>query len=152
MMRKILNWLVRICIIIGMLAGAALLVLLCVHIYPIVANFFRCEGKAEAFTALSVIIGTLCVLGAEYIAALLLGMMRTLEGDPFVQKNVRALTHMGVTALLVAGLGLSTMLMHPTGFAVLAAFPLAMCGLFSLVLSGVFAQAVACKQENDLTV
>ncbi|NCC69224.1 MAG: DUF2975 domain-containing protein, partial [Clostridia bacterium] len=28
----------------------------------------------------------------------------------------------------------------------------AMCGLFSLVLSGVFAQAVAYKQENDLTV
>jgi hypothetical protein len=79
-------------------------------------------------------------------------MMRTLEEDPFVQKNVDALRRMGTVALLIAALGLSTLLLHPVPLAVIAALPVAMCGLFSLVLSRVFAQAVAFKQENDLTV
>jgi hypothetical protein len=59
---------------------------------------------------------------------------------------------MGLTALIVALLGLSTMLLQPVPLAVIAAIPVAMCGLFSLVLSRVFAKAVAYKQENDLTV
>jgi hypothetical protein len=79
-------------------------------------------------------------------------MMNTLERDPFVQKNVNALKRMGAVALVIALLGLSTLLLHPVPLAVIAAAPVAMCGLFSIVLSRVFAQAVAYKQENDLTV
>jgi hypothetical protein len=79
-------------------------------------------------------------------------MMRTLGADPFVEKNVVALRRMGIVALGIAMLGLSTLLLHPVPLAVVAALPVAMCGLFSLVLSGVFEQAVAYKRENDLTV
>jgi hypothetical protein len=79
-------------------------------------------------------------------------MMRTLQQDPFVRQNVVALKRMGVAALLISLLGLGTLLLHPVPLAVIAAVPVAMCGLFSLVLSRVFAQAVAYKQENDLTV
>ena len=60
---------------------------------------------------------------------------------------------MGLTALIDRAAGTERRcLLHPVPLAVIAAIPVAMCGLFSLVLSRVFAQAVAYKLENDLTV
>ena len=152
---KKLKWfyvLVQACIVIGMLAGVGLLVYLYVAVMPTVVEFFVLEGKPAAFAVLSCVIGTFCLLGGEFIALELLCMMRTLDGDPFVERNVRALRRMGFVAVCIALMGLSTMLLHPVPLAVIAAAPVAMCGLFSLVLSGVFAQAVTYKQENDLTV
>lgn len=149
---RILNLFVQVCVIIGMLAGVALLVTIYTIEMPIVTDFFTLEGKPLWFATLSGVIASLCILGGEYIAFTLFCMMGTLERDPFVQKNVNALRRMGIVALVIALLGLSTLLLHPVPLAVLAALPVAMCGLFSLVLSRVFAQAVAYKQENDLTV
>ena len=149
---KFLNLFVQICIVIGMLLGVALIVAIYGVEMPIVVDFFAKEGKPVWYAVASGVIATLCILGAEYIAFTLFCMMRTLERDPFVQRNVDALRHMGLAALAVAVLGLSTLLLHPVPLAVIAALPVAMCGLFSLVLSRVFAQAVAYKQENDLTV
>ena len=149
---RILNLFVQVCVIIGMLAGVALLVTIYAVEMPIVTDFFTLEGKPLWFATLSGVIASLCILGGEYIAFTLFCMMGTLERDPFVQKNVNALRRMGIVALVIALLGLSTLLLHPVPLAVVAALPVAMCGLFSLVLSRVFAQAVAYKQENDLTV
>lgn len=149
---RFLNLFVQGCIIAGMLTGVALIVFVYAVQMPIVKDFFVLEGKPVTFAVLSGVIATLCALGGEYIAFTLFCMMRTLDQDPFVQKNVDALRRMGFTALLIALLGLSTLLLHPVPLAVIAALPVAMCGLFSLVLSRVFAQAVAYKQENDLTV
>ncbi len=149
---SLFNRLVQGCIVIGMLAGIALIVDIYAIEMPIVTDFFAREGKPEYYAMLSGIISTLCILGAEYIAFTLFCMMNTLDRDPFVQANVNALKRMGTVALAIAVLGLSTMLLHPVPLAVIAAAPVAMCGLFSIVLSRVFAQAVAYKQENDLTV
>jgi hypothetical protein len=135
-----------------MLAGVGLVVYLYISTIPTVIRFFALEGKPAAFAVFAGVIGTLCLLGGEYIAFELLRMMRTLDGDPFVERNVLSLRRMGFVAVGIALLGLCTLLLHPVPFAVIAAAPVAMCGLFSLVLSGVFAQAVAYKQENDLTV
>lgn len=146
------NRLVQGCIVIGMLAGIALIVDIYVIEMPLVTDFFAREGKPEYYAMLSGVISTLCILGGEYIAFTLFCMMNTLERDPFVQENVTALKRMGFIALLIALAGLSTLLLHPVPLAVIAALPVAMCGLFSIVLSRVFAQAVAYKQENDLTV
>jgi hypothetical protein len=152
MKHSFLNRFVQVCILLGMLAGIALLIDLYIVELPIVSAFFAAEGKPRVFTVLSGIIASLCFVGAEYIAFTLLCMMRTLGADPFVEKNVVALRRMGIVALGIAMLGLSTLLLHPVPLAVVAALPVAMCGLFSLVLSGVFEQAVAYKRENDLTV
>ncbi len=149
---SLFNRLVQGCIVIGMLAGIALIIDIYAIEMPIVTDFFTREGKPEYYAMLSGIISTLCILGAEYIAFTLFCMMNTLDRDPFVQANVNALKRMGNVALIIALLGLSTMLLHPVPLAVIAAAPVAMCGLFSIVLSRVFAQAVAYKQENDLTV
>jgi hypothetical protein len=147
-----LNRFVQVCIILGMVAGVALVIDIFVYEMPVVTEFFAKEDKPQAFAVLSGVIATLCLLGGEYIAFTLYCMMRTLESDPFVRKNVDALRRMGVAALAIAALGLSTLLLHPVPLAVIAALPVAMCGLFSLVLSRVFLQAVAYKQENDLTI
>ena len=149
---RFLNRFVQACIVFGMLAGVALLVDIYTLEMPIVIDFFQREGKPESFAVLAGAIASLCILGGEYIAFTLFCMMGTLDRDPFVQKNVNALRRMGVTALIIALLGLGTLFLHPVPLAVIAALPVAMCGLFSLVLSRVFAQAVAYKQENDLTV
>lgn len=149
---SLFNRFVQACIVIGMLAGIALIVDIYAIEMPMVTDFFAREGKPESFAVLSGIISTLCILGGEYIAFTLFCMMNTLDRDPFVQANVNALKRMGTVALAIAVLGLSTMLLHPVPLAVIAAAPVAMCGLFSIVLSRVFAQAVAYKQENDLTV
>lgn len=149
---RLFNRFVQACIVFGMLAGVVLLVDIYTLEMPIVIDFFQREGKPEIFAVLAGVIASLCILGGEYIAFTLFCMMGTLDRDPFVQKNVNALRRMGVTALIIALLGLGTLLLHPVPLAVIAALPVAMCGLFSLVLSRVFAQAVAYKQENDLTV
>ena len=152
MKKSFLNRFVQVCILLGMLAGIALLIDVYVVEMPIVVDFFAAENKPHSFAVLSGVIAGLCFAGAEYIAFTLFCMMRTLGADPFVQKNVIALRRMGIVALGIAVLGLSTLLLHPVPLAVVAALPVAMCGLFSLVLGGVFEQAVAYKQENDLTV
>lgn len=149
---RFLHVFVQACIVLGMIAGVALIVGIYVYEMPIVTDFFVREGKPAVYAALSGAIASLCIVGGEYIAYTLFCMMRTLESDPFVQKNADALRRMGVAALAIALLGLSTLLLHPVPLAVIAALPVAMCGLFSLVLSRVFAQAVAYKQENDLTI
>ena len=149
---RFLNRFVQVCIVIGMLAGIALIVDIYAVEMPIVTDFFVREGKPAFYAVLSGIIASLCLLGGEYIAFTLFGMMNTLNSDPFVERNVRALRHMGIVALVIALLGLGTLLLHPVPLAVIAALPVAMCGLFSVVLSRVFAEAVAYKQENDLTV
>lgn len=149
---RFLNIFVQACLVLGILAGIALIVDIYVVEMPIVRDFFVQEGKPLLFATLSGIIATLCIAGGLYIAVTLFCMMNTLHVDPFVQKNVDALRRMGIVALIIAVLGLCTLFLHPVPLAVIAALPVAMCGLFSLVLSRVFAQAVAYKLENDLTV
>jgi len=80
-------------------------------------------------------------------------MFRTvLAGDPFVMKNVMSLKRMGYYAFAIAAItvGRLTMSMTPAVFVVIIVFVVA--GLFSLVLSQVFKQAVDYKLENDLTI
>lgn len=152
MFSKTLNTVVKAGIIIGMLAGVGLLVMIFMQILPTARNFFRLEGSPAYFYYLSAVLAVACVAGAEYIAWTLFSMMRSIDSDPFVMRNVLALRHMGIAAIGIAVCGLITLLLHPVPLAVVAALPIGMCGLFSLVLSNVFAKAVAFKEENDLTV
>lgn len=151
-MGKALNTIVKTLLLLGMASGVFFMVLVFRYFLPIAGETFRLDGKPAFFTPAAGVLAMLCILGAEYIAVTLYRMMRSVEKDPFVEKNVRALRNMGIAALLVMAFGLLTLLLHPVPLAVLAALPVGMCGLFSLVLSNVFEKAVAFKQENDLTV
>lgn len=152
MNHKWLRLCVQIGVVIGMLCGIALLVYVTARILPQEVGSPAADGCAKWQTIASYVLAVFCFLGVEYIAYTLLTMMRSLDGDPFVQANVKALRHMGIAAIGVAIGGILTVCFRPVPLAVLAALPVGMCGLFSLVLSGVFEQAVAYKRENDLTI
>ena len=152
-MNKTLNAIVRGLILLGMLIGLGMLILIALNKLPGGGTaYVWLNGSPAWMGAVSAALAALAVLCGEYIAYKLWRMMRSLEEDPFVRGNVRALRAMGIAALLMGALGLLTLCFRPVPLLVVGALPICMCGLFSLVLSGVFARAVAYKEETDLTV
>lgn len=146
-----LNTLVKVLIVAAMVAGVWLAWRILEVSVPLLARAMA--GSPQWLLYGAVALGVLFVIGAEAIAVSLLGMMRTLGTDPFVHANVATLRRMGFIALgmavccfLLALYPISVWLAESLGGCVL------LCGLFSLVLSGVFERAVAFKEENDLTV
>ncbi len=80
-------------------------------------------------------------------------MMQTvLDGDCFVDNNVRSLHRMGILGIVISLILFvrCVLWMTLTAFAIGWVFLIA--GNFSLVLEQVFAKAVQYKQENDLTI
>ncbi|MHB8130129.1 MAG: DUF2975 domain-containing protein [Mobilitalea sp.] len=80
-------------------------------------------------------------------------MFKTIMNEnPFIKENVKSLKRMGICAFIIA----TTMFIRlffvitPAAMVLVAVFLVA--GLFSLVLSQVFDQAVTYKQEIDLTI
>ncbi len=150
-MNRKLNLFVKILIWCGMGFGIVLMAFI-THRAAGYTGISAVNGKPGWQFFVSYALTVLCFLGAEYIAWTLQRMMRSLDSDPFVRQNVAALKRMGFVALGVMACGLATLLLQAVPLAVVFAVPIGMCGLFSLVLSGVFERAVAFKQENDLTV
>ncbi len=100
-----------------------------------------------------------CVIfiGAGIFALAILWELRSMfqtvmKGDPFIRENVRSLKRMGISAFIISGLMAARLffVITPAAMVLIAVFAIA--GLFSLVLSQVFDQAVTYKQENDLTI
>ena len=150
---KTLNRIVKICIVVGMGAGLAVSAFILGMMAGAVDALAVERYGSHTMTVLALVLGILFVLGALSIAVTLYRMMCSLDGDPFVAENVAAFRRMGFTAL---GMELCCLLLlfmpANTIFAQLIGATVALCGLFSLVLSEVFAAAVAHKQELDLTV
>lgn len=75
-----------------------------------------------------------------------------IKEDPFVMENVTSLKRMGICAFFISALMAVRLffIITPAALVLVAVFLIA--GLFSLVLSMVFDQAVTFKQENDLTI
>lgn len=72
--------------------------------------------------------------------------------DPFVRENVTSLKRMGICAFAIAFIMAIRVLILVTPAALILVLVFVVAGLFSLVLSQVFDQAVTYKQENDLTI
>lgn len=83
----------------------------------------------------------------------LCSMFRTvIKEDPFVKGNVNSLKRMGCYSFIIAvSMGVKLLfVVTPATLILLLVFIIA--GLFSLVLSQVFDQAVTYKLENDMTI
>lgn len=112
------------------------------------ADFYTASwGKAGMLAFL-----TVAALMACHILVELMFVMRTVQGDPFVLKNVYALFRMGATAELAALLFLIKSFLDFTPMTAVCALVMLLSGLFALVMAEVFKRAVAFKQENDLTI
>ena len=75
-----------------------------------------------------------------------------LREDCFVKENVESLKKMGLYSFCIAAASVArlTLIITPATLVIILVFVIA--GLFSLVLSRVFDQAVTYKLENDLTI
>lgn len=95
------------------------------------------------------------VLGVS--AVVLIGELRkifrtVLEGDCFVQENVRSLEKMGNWSFFIALMSVVRSIVYMTIAMLVVILVFVIAGLFSKVLAGVFEEAVRYKQENDLTI
>lgn len=72
--------------------------------------------------------------------------------DPFIRENVNSLKRMGRCAFAIALCMGVRILFVVTPAAMILVLVFLIAGLFSMVLSQVFDQAVTYKQENDLTI
>ena len=72
--------------------------------------------------------------------------------NPFVKENVISLKRMGYCAFVIALFMATKPLLVVTPATLVLVLVFIIAGLFSIVLSQVFDQAVTYKQENDLTI
>ena len=80
-------------------------------------------------------------------------MFRTvINENPFVKENVISLKRMGYCAFVIALFMATKLLLVVTPATLVLVLVFIIAGLFSIVLSQVFDQAVTYKQENDLTI
>jgi len=151
-MRK--GWLGRITLgllYVTFVLGAAFIVLLPKVLPRLLATkeYLPEPGAAYAVSLACWLLGAL--LGM-FILYTLIRMMRSTERDPFIRQNVLRLRNMGLAALVMAALTLTVNFFYfrPTLLLIMVAELL--CGLFSLVLRGVFEKAVEYREENALTI
>ena len=102
----------------------------------------------------SFILGFLIVVGVLglCIIAELVFMLRTVPTDPFVLRNVKALRRMGIIALVTAAVFFAKCCLYITILTLIGGFLLLICGMFAFTLASLFRQAVAFKEENNLTI
>ena len=80
-------------------------------------------------------------------------MVRTVAGrNCFVEGNTKSLRLMGKVAFIISVLFLVKIFILPTPATFIIILTFFIAGLFSHVLSLVFAEAVRYKEENDLTI
>lgn len=95
---------------------------------------------------------TLAAAFALWILAELFFVFRTVEKDPFLERNVRAFLRMGAAAELAGLLFVGRCFLSFTPMTAVCAIVMLLAGMFALVLAGVFRRAVEYKAENDLTI
>lgn len=72
--------------------------------------------------------------------------------NPFMMDNVKSLKRMAVSAFVIAAAYFVKIIFYNTFLTIVIAMIFVIGGLFALVLSEVFRQAVVVKEENDLTI
>ena len=82
----------------------------------------------------------------------LIRIMQTVTHDPFVSKNVGSLRRIGFLVMTVSALFFLKCLYYVTFLTIACGFLFIVCGLFAFTLCSLFRQAVAFKEENDLTI
>ena len=77
---------------------------------------------------------------------------RLCRRTPFVRDNVVSLRRVGVAALVIGLFYFAKLFFLNTILTLVAVMIFVIAGLFALVLAGVFQQAIAVKDELDLTI
>jgi len=114
--------------------------------------FMRIHIVNSAYRAGLLLFVMVAGAGALWITAEMALMLRTLNADPFVLRNARALYRAGSAALLISLAFFVRCLRYMSPMALAVAAMLLMLGMCALVMGAMFRRAVAYKKENDLTI
>lgn len=72
--------------------------------------------------------------------------------NPFTNENVESLKHIAIASFLITASYVVKIIFFNSFLTIIIAMVFVMAGLFTIILSEVFHQAVIVKEENDLTI
>lgn len=116
------------------------------------AGTYYSESLNVHYWAMLVIFGCSGICGILIVHQLRKMMKTVLEQDCFVDKNVKSLKIMGEISFVIAVLFIIKSFLLPTPATFIIVLTFFIAGLFSMVLSCVFSEAIRYKEENDLTI
>ena len=87
-----------------------------------------------------------------WVALEMIFMLRSIPLGPFVARNVRALNRVGVIFMALAAVFWGKCVVYVTFLTLVGGAIFLLGGLFAFTLSNLFRQAVAFREENDLTI
>jgi len=90
--------------------------------------------------------------GGAWIVLELILMLRSIPTNPFVFRNVRALKRVGIILAVLAVAFGSKCFVYNTFLTMVGAVIFVLACLFAFTLASLFSQAVAFREENDLTI
>ena len=110
-------------------------------------NEYGAAGSTVLFYAMLLVCGGI----ALWILIELAAVLKTVESDPFVERNAAAFMRMGIAAE-AAGLVFFVKCFFMFTMTDVCALVMILSGLFALTLGMVFRRAVEYKRENELTI
>ena len=116
------------------------------------AGRYYSAGIGENYAGMLIIFGLSGICGLVIVYELRKMMKTVMNKDCFVENNVKSLKIMGKVSFCISVFFLIKILFLPTPATFIIIFTFFIAGIFSYVLSLVFAEAVRYKEENDLTI
>ena len=113
-----------------------------------VRSFMENEYSTVLFYAMLLVCGGI----ALWILIELAAVLKTVESDPFVERNAAAFMRMGIAAEAAGLVFFVKCFFMFTVMTAVCALVMILSGLFALTLGMVFKRAVEYKRENELTI
>ena len=111
-------------------------------------NEYGAAGSTVLFYAMLLVCGAI----ALWILIELAAVLKTVESDPFVERNAAAFMRMGIAAEAAGLVFFIKCFFMFTVMTAVCALVMILSGLFALTLGMVFRRAVEYKRENELTI
>ena len=108
-------------------------------------NEYGAAGSTVLFYAMLLVCGGIALW-------ILIAVLKTVESDPFVERNAAAFVRMGIAAEAAGLVFFVKCFFMFTIMTAVCALVMILSGLFALTLGMVFRRAVEYKRENELTI
>ena len=147
---KSLSKITRVLLYALMVLVAALMAALFVSadVRAFMENEYGATGSTVLFYAMLLVCGAI----ALWILTELTAVLKTVDSDPFVERNAAAFMRMGIAAEAAGIVFFVKCFFMFTVMTAVCALVMILSGLFALTLGIVFRKAVEYKRENELTI
>ena len=147
---KTLSKITRALLYVLMVLVAALMAALFISadVRTFMENEYGAAGSTLLFYAMLLVCGGI----ALWILIELAAVLKTVDSDPFVERNAAAFVRMGIAAEAAGLVFFVKCFFMFTVMTAVCALVMILSGLFALTLGMVFRRAVEYKRENELTI